>query len=125
RIDAGLLALEFRIVACDADSLKNLEIEKLLKQAGAGERDFLRISARFNTKIGNFKQAYNLWSKLISMQSSDDRYFTEKYYQLFCLSKLSAQDRQKAAHGAEVLLNSREVPEFWQKKLQNLEHPPS
>jgi hypothetical protein len=115
-----LLALEFQIAASESNSLKNLEIEKSLTQADAGERDFLRISARFNTKIGNFKDAYNLWSKLLSMQSSGDSFFAAKYYQLLCLSKLSAQDAQKAAHGAEVLLNSSQIGEFWQKKLQNL-----
>lgn len=122
KIDTRLFALEFRIAASDGNSLKNLEIEKLLTQAGAENRDFLRISARFNTKIGNFKDAYNLWSKLLSSQNSDSGFFAEKYYQLFCLSKLSDNDSQKAAHAAEVLLNSREIPEFWQKKLQNLEH---
>jgi hypothetical protein len=122
KIDAKLFSLEFRIAASEAGSLKNLKIEKLLMEGGAENRDFLRIWARFNTKIGNFKQAYSLWSKLLSSQNSDSGFFAEKYYQLFCLSKLSVQDRQKAAHAAEVLLSSREIPEFWQKKLQNLEH---
>ncbi len=118
-----LSTLEFQTAEIDGnypESLKT-QIEQLKKQIGLKDRNFLRVYARFNTKTGDFKKAYSLWSKLLPPQSSNPDFWQTKYYQLLCLSKISEKDSQSAGHAAEVLLNSKkDIPQFWRKKLLNL-----
>jgi hypothetical protein len=116
KIGDEISAIEFRTMGYDGNDLEKIagRAEKINSQDYAS----LRALARFNAKTGNFGRAYELWSKMLTI--SDENLIPTKYYQLLCLSKMSAADRQTAIHAAEVLLHSRDVPEFWQKKLQNL-----
>lgn len=116
KIGDEISAIEFRAMASDGSDLE--KITGRAKKINSQDYASLRALARFNAKIGDFGRAYELWSKMLTI--SDENLMPVKYYQLLCLSKISAANRQTAVHAAEVLLHSRDVPEFWQKKLQNL-----
>ncbi len=124
RLNASeILILELQIVETDGNCPQALktQIEQLREQIDPKNRDFLRLYARFNTKIGDYKKACELWSELVPAQSRNPDFWPAKYYQLLCLSKISEKDSQKAGHAAEVLLNSeKDIPQFWRKKLLNL-----
>jgi hypothetical protein len=117
KIGDDISAVEFAVVGSDGNDLK--KIADRAEKINSVDYASLRALARFNAKTGNFGRAYELWSKMLTI--SDENIMLVKYYQLFCLSKMSAADRQTAIHTAKLLLHSRDVQqEFWQKKLQNL-----
>lgn len=122
-IDAEILSLEFQLVQTDSNCPEILaqQIEQICQKTSIENPDFLRLYARFNTKKGDFEQAYDLWSKLAGVNENNNGFWPAKYYQLMCLSKISEKKHQKAIHAAEVLLHSRtDIPQFWQKKLITL-----
>ncbi len=89
--------------------------------------DWIRCSARLLTARGDYHHAALIWDKVATANTAGKpvtngkswQWWRAKYYQLYCVSRLSGAQAEKIAHAVEVLTNSYgQVPTFWAGKLE-------
>ncbi len=133
KIHAGLHLAEASILVAENDNRQLAPVEELCntltQSTYADSVDLMRCRARLLTAQGNFEKAGQLWAQLARIHNNPSpspnqqswKWWRAKHYQLYCWSKLPADDSKLLTHTIEVLENSfLNIPPLWAEKLNAL-----
>ncbi len=90
---------------------------------------FIETKARVLTYLKEFTEASVLWKKARKARENEPsdkyernwRWWRAKYFELNCILKMPAVEKNKVLHAVEVLINSyEEIPDIWRRKLSDL-----
>ncbi len=130
---AGMYLAEIIIFSAENRETKLSQAGRLLsslaKNSKGDNLDLLVCQARLLTEQGNFEEAAKLWAKickslearLSSSEQHSNRWWTAKFYELYCGAKTQKISQENILHSIEVLENSfANIPLLWTEKLRLL-----